>query len=365
MANIYQIGAGLVGRTMALDLSKDHTVFLADNDLEKLELIKREDNSIHISKVDVKRLDEVSNFIKYADIVLLAVPGFLGFQTLKNIIINKKDAVDISFSPEDTLSLNELAKENNVTVIVDAGVAPGIPNYILGHHDKSFSINSFEYFVGGLPKKPKPPFNYKAPFSPIDVIEEYTRPARMMINSKVITKPALSDIELMKFGELGTLEVFNTDGLRSILKTFPHISNMKEKTIRYPGHAKLMTKYIDEGKFSPEKIEDTVNELFEEWKLEPQEKEFTILDIILKSEREKFHYRLYDEYDKKTNSSSMSRTTGFTATATVNLLLNNLYQESGVFPPEIIGRENLCWKFINNYLIDRNVVLKDLSLSTN
>ena len=233
MANIYQIGAGLVGRTMALDLSKKHNVFLADNNHEKLKSIKHEDNSIHIKKINVKKLDEVSNFIKDADIVLLAVPGFLGFKALKNIILNRKNVVDISFSPEDTLSLNQLAKENNVTAIVDAGVAPGIPNYILGYHDKSISIDYFEYFVGGLPKKPKPPFNYKAPFSPIDVIEEYIRPARMMINSKII-KPALSDIELINFGELGNLEIFNTDGLRSILKTMPHIPNMKEKPFDIP-----------------------------------------------------------------------------------------------------------------------------------
>ncbi len=360
MANIYQIGAGLVGRTMALDLSKDHTVFLADNNLGRLESIKHEDNSIHISKVDVKKLDEVSCFIKNADIVLLAVPGFLGFQALKNIIINKKNVVDISFSSENTLSLNQLAKENNVTVIVDAGVAPGIPNYILGYHDKSIAINSFEYFVGGLPKNPKPPFRYKAPFSPIDVIEEYTRPARMMMESKIITKPALSDIEQINFGDLGTLEAFNTDGLRSILDTMPHISNMKEKTIRYPGHAKLMTRYIDEGMFNPEKIEDTLTKLFEEWRLKPKEKEFTILDIIIKSKEKKIHYRLYDEYDEKTNSSSMSRTTGFTATATVNLLLDKRYQKTGVFPPEIIGRENLCWEYINHYLVDRNVIIKTL-----
>lgn len=358
MANVFQIGAGLVGRTMALDLSKNHKVFLADHDLNKLESIKKENGSIHIKKVNVKSFGEVSNFIKSADIVLLAIPGFLGFETLKNIIKNKKDVVDISFSPEDTLELDQLAKKNNVTVVVDAGVAPGIPNYVLGYHDKSVSINSFEYFVGGLPKNPKPPFNYKAPFSPIDVIEEYTRPARMMINSSIVTKPALSEIELINFENVGTLEAFNTDGLRSILKTMPHIINMKEKTIRYPGHAKLMKTYINEGRFSPEKIEDTATELFEEWKLEPREKEFTLLDIILKSDKTKIHYRLYDEYDEKTNSSSMSRTTGFTATATINLLLNKLYKKPGVFPPEVIGKEYSCWEFIKNYLNDRNVILQ-------
>jgi saccharopine dehydrogenase-like NADP-dependent oxidoreductase len=54
MANIYQIGAGLVGRTMALDLSKNHTVFLADSNLKLLESIKNEDPSIHIKRLDVK-----------------------------------------------------------------------------------------------------------------------------------------------------------------------------------------------------------------------------------------------------------------------------------------------------------------------
>ena len=57
----------------------------------------------------------------------------------------------------------------------------------------SREIDSFEYYVGGLPKNPKPPFNYKAPFSPVDVIEEYIRPARMKVNGKRITRSALSE----------------------------------------------------------------------------------------------------------------------------------------------------------------------------
>ena len=78
-------------------------------------------------------------------------------------------------------------------------------------------IDSFECVVGGLPKIRTLPFEYKAPFSPIDVIEEYTRPARFIENGHIVIKPALSDAELIDFEKTGTLESFNTDGLRSIL----------------------------------------------------------------------------------------------------------------------------------------------------
>ena len=358
MANIYQIGAGLVGRTMALDLSKDHTVFLADNNIKLLESIKSEDPTIHIKRLDVNKSNDLIKFIQNADVVLLAVPGFLGFECLKKIIISKKNVVDISFSPENSMQLDSLAKDNNVTAIIDAGVAPGIPNYILGFHNISMKIESFEYFVGGLPRHPKEPFNYKAPFSPIDVIEEYTRPARMMIDKKLIIKPALTDIESFKFKDVGLLEMFNTDGLRSILSTMSHIPNMREKTVRYPGHAKLIKSYIESGKFSPTNIDDTANQLIKEWKLGSQEEEFTVMDIILKSSTQKIHYHLFDSYDRSSNTSSMSRTTGYTATASINLLLNNKITKTGVLPPELIGSVDSCWDYVFNYLANRKVHIK-------
>ena len=108
-------------------------------------------------------------------------------------------------------------KRNNVTAITDCGVAPGMSNYIIGRYNEIMTIDSFEIYVGGLPQTRKKPFEYKAPFSPVDVIEEYTRPARLMENGYIVTRPALTDREWMHFDELGTLETFNTDGLRSLL----------------------------------------------------------------------------------------------------------------------------------------------------
>ena len=352
----------MVGSAMAIDLSKNHNLFLADYDLNALKTIQSKNSNIQILQLDVTDSKALSEWIAPADIVLLAVPGFLGYKALETIINSGKNVVDISFSPENILDLNPLAVEKGVTVIVDAGVAPGIPNYLLGYWDAQLNIESFEYYVGGLPKHPQPPFNYKAPFSPIDVIEEYTRPARMLVDHEIITQPALSDIERMKFEDAGTLEAFNTDGLRSLLSTMNHIPNLKEKTLRYPGHAELMLEYHNKGLFNDKNIDETSKKLFEAWKLDENEIEFTVLDIIIKGDMKIITYHLYDEFNLESRTSSMARTTGYTATASINLILESLWNDYGVFPPEMVGVKPECIQFILQYLSQRNVVISEKAL---
>ena len=360
MKKIFQVGAGLVGKTMALDLSKNYELHLGDTNLDLLKKIKSEDSSIQISQIDVQDKEVFKSWIAEADIVLLAVPGFLGFEALRTIVECGKNVVDISFSPENVLSLNDLAKKNNVCAVVDAGVAPGIPNFLLGYWDSKIKVNSFDYLVGGLPKNPLPPYNYKAPFSPIDVIEEYTRPARMMINSKIVTKPALSEIEELDIIDAGKLEAFNTDGLRSLLITMDHIPNMKEKTLRYPGHAALIQSMIDKNLFDENNFKNTVQKLFNDWKLNDNEPEFTVLDINIYGSEKNIHYHLYDEMDMLSKSSSMARTTGYTATATVNMLLKKIWSKKGVSAPEIVGTNEHCINFLLEYLSSRNVKISQI-----
>ena len=359
MKKIFQIGAGLVGKTMALDLSKNFELHLADSNYKLLESIKNKNGNIKIKQLDITDSKSLTTWIKKADIVLLAVPGFLGFDALKTIIECGKNVVDISFSPENVLELNNLAIKNNVCAVVDAGVAPGIPNFVLGYWNSQVKVEAFDYIVGGLPKNPLPPYNYKAPFSPIDVIEEYTRPARMMIDSKIVTKPALSEIEILDILDVGKLEAFNTDGLRSLLSTMSHIPNMKEKTLRYPGHAELILSKLNQGLFDEDNIKETAKNLFQDWKLGKNEKEFTVLDINIYSAEKNIHYHLYDEFNNDTQSSSMARTTGYTATATINMLANNLWNEKGVHPPENIGLEKSCIKFLFKYFNSRGISIKE------
>ncbi|MDO8368267.1 MAG: saccharopine dehydrogenase C-terminal domain-containing protein [Saprospiraceae bacterium] len=364
------LGAGMVGRTIALDLAKDFAVTSFDLSPQNLELLQARNNGINIVRADLQQYDQYGHWLQPFDLVVTAVPGFMGFETLRQVILCGKNVADISFFPEDVLQLNELAQEKNVTVITDIGVAPGMSNLILGYYDQLMDVSNFECYVGGLPKIRKKPFEYKAPFSPADVIEEYHRPARLKENGYVVTKPALSERELMEFDEIGTLEAFNTDGLRSLLFTMPHIPNLKEKTLRYPGHAELIAALKESGFFSEDPIKLNGVEitplqfssaiLFKEWKLGTTEEELTIMKVIVEGKMDgkdkRIQYDLLDRYDEKTQMSSMSRTTGFTCTAAVNLIAKKMFVEKGVFPPEFVGKDKACFDFVLDYLKQRGVI---------
>jgi len=356
MATICQIGCGMIGKVMALDISKRHDLHLCDLDSSTLKEVKTIDPTIKTKCFNVNDYDMLESFLKPADIVLLAVPGYMGYKLLEKIIEFKKNIVDISFSPENILSLHKKAKYNNITVIFDAGLAPGIPNFLLGQIDAKETVKRFKYFVGGLPKHPKPPYNYKAPFSPIDVVEEYTRPARIMKNGKIIAMPALTDVEEKIYQKTGILEGFNTDGLRSILFTMKHIPNMVEKTLRFPGHAELISKELESGKIVPGD-KNNLQRLFKIWKLLPNELEFTVLDVIIETEVKTHNYFLFDETNLKENISSMARTTGYTASATIDLLDTNIFEEKGVFPPELVGSKSKVVDYLINHLKERGIIL--------
>ena len=355
----------MVGRAMALDLISKYNVTSFDVSGHALQLLTQKNNSIKTIKTDLSDYSNYDSMLKGFDFVISAVPGFMGYLTLEAIINAKKNVVDISFFPENALELDELAKENHVTAIVDCGVAPGMSNLILGYYNERMKITNFDCMVGGLPKKRVYPFEYKAPFSPIDVLEEYTRPARYVENSCIVTKPALSDAELIDFENVGTLESFNTDGLRSILFTMGHIPNMKEKTLRYPGHIALMQGLIKAGFLSTTAInfkgqqispmEFTSSLLFDQWKLGETEAEFTLMQIKISDAEKMICYDLYDEYDTISQTSSMGRTTGYTCTAALNMLIENLFTAKGVFPPELVGKDENCFNYMLNYLKERNI----------
>jgi lysine 6-dehydrogenase len=305
--------------------------------------------------------------------VVNAVPGFMGYQTLKAIIQAGKDVVDISFFIEDPMALDELARQKNVTAIMDCGVAPGMCNILIGYvHHILEETDNVVYYVGGLPEVREWPWEYKAVFSPIDVIEEYTRPARIVEDGKIVVKAALSDAELINFPGIGTLEAFNTDGLRSLVNTIK-APNMKEKTLRYPGHIEKMRILRETGFFSTEEIpmngfsirpiDFTAKILFPKWKLKPGELDFTLMQVIVEGKKEgkslRFTYDLFDTYDSGSGIHSMARTTGYTATVALRMIADGLYTHKGVSVPEMIGTQPECVKYLLNGLNERGVVYRE------
>lgn len=364
MARIVVLGAGMVGAAMAADLAGSHRVVSVDRDAKRLsELGKRFPLETRVA--NLARGEAVADAIRDADLVVGAVPGFMGFRTLQTVIEAGKNVVDISFFGEDPFELDELAHAHGVTAVVDCGVAPGLSNMMLGYHASLDSVVSYRCLVGGLPVKRTWPWQYKAPFSPVDVLEEYTRPARIFEAGCVVTRPALSEPELVDLDPVGTLEAFNTDGLRSLLVTMRQVPEMIEKTLRYPGHIDYVRALRESGFLGTEPVSvDGVQVrpidvagalLFSRWKLEQGEPEFTVMEVAVRTAANATTYRLYDTTDAASGFSSMARTTGYTATAAARLVLDGKFGRKGICPPEYIGAEPGCFDRLLADLAARNV----------
>ena len=369
MKRITVLGAGMVGRVMALDLCRDFEVTSVDVSPANLEALG--DTPVRRARADLALPGAVRGAVAGADLVVGAVPGWMGFAALGEVIAAGKDVVDISFFPEDAFVHDEAARRAGVTAVVDCGVAPGMSNMILGYHDARMTVTRFECYVGGLPFRREFPFEYKAPFSPADVIEEYTRPARYVENGHVVVKPALSDVEHMDFPEIGTLEAFNSDGLRSLLTTI-RVPNMIEKTLRYPGHVGHIRALRDSGFFGTDEIEVrglkvkpldvTSAVLFKHWHLHEEDDEFTVMRIIVEGSAggkdKRVQYDLFDRRDRQTGFSSMARTTGFPAASAARLVLAGAFARKGVSPPEFLGAEGPVFKAVMADMAARNVVYR-------
>ncbi|MGE5356510.1 MAG: saccharopine dehydrogenase family protein [Deltaproteobacteria bacterium] len=370
MKNITILGAGLVGKAIAIDLSSSFNVVSADFNENALNNLKKDHPQIQILATDLSKPENIISVIKNADLVVGCMPGFMGFETIKTVLNEGKNIVDISFFPENMFLLDRIARDHDVTCVVDCGVAPGMGNIILGFHNERMEVRNYKCVVGGLPKTREWPFEYKAVFSPIDVIEEYIRPARYIENDTLVIKEALSDPELLFFENVGTLEAWNSDGLRSLLKTMPDIPNMIEKTMRYPGTIEYLRVLRESGYFSYEPVEIngnmirpidlTAKLLFPKWHLKPGEEDMTIMRIIIEGKEDnvfkRYTYDLLDNFDTKNNTLSMARTTGFTCSAAAHLVAGGQFAEKGLCPPEYLGRKENDYYFILNYLKERNVI---------
>ena len=201
------LGSGMVGSVMAIDLAADPAweVCVADARAEPLEATVRKvaeqtGRQIETRLADLSDDRTFSKTVADHDIVLGALGSAIGFNALGRVIEAGKPYADISFMPEDALMQSEAARQRDVTAVVDCGVAPGLSNMMAGEAVRRLDrCDAIEIYVGGLPRQRNWPFEYKAGFSPHDVIEEYTRPSRLVESGCVVEREALSEPELMDF----------------------------------------------------------------------------------------------------------------------------------------------------------------------
>jgi len=358
---------------MALDLASEPEFSLTSVDLKQEALAELATAGIKVIGQDISQSEATKDLVSDYDLVINAVPGYLGFQSLKACLEAGRNVVDISFFPENPFELDSLAKGQNITAAVDCGVAPGLSNILAGYGlsqlDKAYSVI---IYVGGLPVIRKWPFEYKAVFSPVDVIEEYLRPARCLENGQLVIKPALSEPEFLEFEKLGTLEAFITDGLRTMIETLT-VPEMVEKTLRYPGHREKMLALRQAGFFSEQPVEIAGQKirpvdlsakiLFPRLNVEAGEEDLTILRVIISGEKDgqplRLTYDLFDRFDRKSGIHSMARTTGYTATAVARAVARGLIKKHGIIAPEYLGLEPEVFNFIRKELLNREIVIKE------
>ena len=352
MAHFLVLGAGMVGSVIAADLARDHDVTIADLSERNLGAAKaRGGPRLRTVREDLSDGAAVTRLASGADVVCGALASHLGYNALAAVIEAGRPYCDISFMAEDFSELSGRAKAKGVTAVVDFGVAPGMSHVLSAYAAAQLDrCDQIEIYVGGLPRERRWPFEYKAAFAPADVIEEYTRPARLVEHGQVVTRPALSEPELVDFAGIGTLEAFNTDGLRS-LTTSLKVPFMKEKTLRYPGHIGLMRAMRETGLFSKEPVtvkgisvrplDVTSALLFPKWTYGPGEEDLTVMRVTAagqKNGREaRIAYDLLDFYDRGSGSTSMARTTGCPCAVVARLLAEGRISATGVLPPEALA----------------------------
>lgn len=372
--NIIVLGAGLVGSAITADLARESSfqVTSVDRDQQALDRVASMAD-VRTVQANLREEGRIGKLVADADLVVCAVPGFMGFETLKAIVEAGKDVVDISFFGEDPFALDELAKEKGVTAVVDCGVAPGLSNVIAGYLAEELDrIERYECYVGGLPQVREWPYEYKAVFSPLDVLEEYTRPARFVEYGQEVVRPALSDVEPRTYPGIGTLEAFNTDGLRTLATTMD-IPFMKEKTLRYPGHADLMRVFRESGFFERtptdvrgqtiRPIDLTSALLFDQWRLQEGETDLTVMEVAIDGEKDgetlRFSYYLLDKFDEESQTTSMARCTGYTCAIVARQVAKGLFTRKGICPPEYVGSTPGCYEDLMTELARRGVVVRE------
>jgi lysine 6-dehydrogenase len=374
---VLSVGCGNIGSVAAEDLAKSMDfveVVVADNNKARAEAVAKKIGAKNASWIQINASDqkELAKILKDYDLIMGFLPGKLGYRLTEACIEAGKDLVDVSYMAENPLTLNDKAASAGVTIVPDCGLAPGISNILVGHVAKKFDkVESVHIMVGGLPETPIPPLGYTVTWSPESLIDEYTRIAGIVRSGKRVEVEALSGLEEIEFPNVGRLEAFYTDGLRTLIDTI-EAEEMWEKTLRYPGHAEKVKVLQALGFFNEERVDVegvgvsprklTVKLLGQRlWK--PEVGDIVVLKVEVSGVRNGKHaayvYHLLDFCDKKHGITAMARTTAYPASIMAQLLLRKAVKEKGVVPPEKIGMHDELSRMFTNELEKRGVKITE------
>ena len=350
------IGSGYIGSVIAQDLTETLSsaeITISDGELEKAEVVASNIGRDNIRCIELNGSDHQSliSTLKGFDIAVGLTPGRVGYDVVKASIQAGVDIVDLSYMPQDPVTLNEEAIRKGTTVIPDCGVAPGLSHILVGRAASRLNkVREALILVGGIPEVPIPPLGYKVTWCAEDLVEEYVREAKIIKGGRQVIVKALDGLEEIDFPGIGRLEAFYTDGVRTLHHTLKGVENMWEKTLRYPGHAEKIKLLMDLGFFDGKPVnvrginvtpQEFTTMLLERRLSMPGTKDIVAMKIEVIGDRERseitYTYHLLDRYDEERKITAMARTTAYTASIIIQLLAKQEISEKGVIPPEKLG----------------------------
>ena len=380
------LGCGNIGSIIAQDLAEnlngaEITVSLRDKERAKAAASRIEGaNWTTINAKDYPKLVEV---VGEFDLIIGALPSEYGYQSMRAAAEAGVNMVDISTPSEDPLQLDNMAKEAGITIIPDCGVAPGLTNMLVGYSASRLDVMRKAYIMtGSIPEHPLPPMGWELStfwerwVSKAEaVIEFYLMDVSIVDGGRIVHVPTLSGLEELDFPGVGKLEAFYTGGLRTMIGSYPGVSSMWEKTLRYPGNVegiKLLrelgffdekTVMVGDMQVSPRTVSARI--------LERSLKKPIVEDILAmrvevigeKGGREvRMSYHLLDRFDRVKGVSAMARMTGYPAAVAARKLAQGEIKEKGVVPPERIGEKETLFKSLLSDLRRKGVKVEETYL---
>ena len=155
---------------------------------------------------------------------------------------------DLTEDVATTNFIRDLAETSEGLMAPQCGLAPGLVGIIGSHFISSLdTCRSAKLRVGALPQNPNGLLGYSFNWSPAGVVNEYLNDCEV-IESGV--RKTVSSMEWREpyFIEGAELEACTTSGgLGTMCETFEEsVDNLDYKTLRYPGHFRLMNFFFHE-----------------------------------------------------------------------------------------------------------------------
>ena len=326
---------------LAHNSSEVESVTVADANFVKAQTVAENVKSAKVSAIqlDVSDYEKCVSAMNEHDAVISCVNYWYNLELTKAAIEAETNFCDLggnNYVVDAQLALNREAKEANVNIIPDCGLAPGMVSILAMHGANLFDeTEEIHIRVGGLPQNPKPPLKYQLVFSVEGLINEYVETARVIRNGEIKEVESMTELESIRFEGFPTLEAFQTSGGTSTLpETFlGRVKELDYKTIRYAGHCERFKTIIDLGLCSSEEIladygkvipRKVLTELLQK-NLPADEPDYVLIRLEFigtkNGNRKRLCYDIVDKFDEQTNLSAMMRTTAFPASIIAQMMV--------------------------------------------